>query len=121
MSALSSHPFRSTHRPLEGGGCLVELEGDLDLGNAPQLKWSLVELLRSGQTRFVVDLSQVQFVDSTALGVLIGFERSLPEGGRLAIVASSPGILKIFELTGLDQRFDLFGTADAAVHHLGRG
>lgn len=114
--SLSGNPaFAFSHRRLEGHTSLIALEGDLDLGAAPELKWALTGLPAAGRSRVVVDLSRVTFMDSTGLSVLVGFKRHLSPGGLLAIVCASPAILKIFEVTGLDRSFELFPTLDAAL------
>jgi anti-sigma B factor antagonist len=64
----------------------------------------------------VVDLGQVEFLDSTGLGVLVGtLKRLRTVGGTFALVCSRDSVLKIFRITGLDLVFDLYDTVDAAV------
>jgi anti-sigma B factor antagonist len=95
---------------------VVAVRGELDLTTAPRLKWMLHDLLASGRTKQVVDLTDTTFMDSTALGVLVGVNRSLGEGMRLAIVCSRPNVLKIFELSGMDGVFTIVPTLDEALH-----
>ncbi len=91
------------------------MEGELDLATAPRLKWMLVDTLEAGRTRLVVDLSSVTFLDSTALGVLVGVKRRLDPDARLAIVCAQPAVLKIFEFAGMDGAFEIFPTQDDAL------
>jgi len=63
----------------------------------------------------VLDLSNVTFMDSTGLGVLIGIERHLSEGERLAIACPQPAVAKIFELTGLYAALRVFPAVDEAL------
>ena|SRR5437588_5311100 len=102
------------HEP-EDGTSVLAAEGELDLASAPSLKWALTDLLRGGCRQIVVDLALVTFIDSTALGVLVGIHRSLPAGARLAIVCANEEVSNIFELTGLDATFDIFKTLDDAL------
>jgi anti-sigma B factor antagonist len=102
------------HEPEQGVNVLAA-EGELDLASAPSLKWALTDVLSEGGRRIVVDLSQVTFIDSTALGVLVGVHRSLPVGARLGIVCTHDEVMNIFELTGLDATFDIFRTLDDAL------
>jgi anti-sigma B factor antagonist len=97
---------------------VVALEGELDLERAPSLKWALVDAVDAGRRQLVVDLSQVRFMDSTALSVLVGVNRSLGEGARLAIVCVNTNVLKIFELSGMDGVFAIFPTVDDALAHV---
>jgi len=85
---------------------VVAVAGELDVGLAPQLRAQLAELIDDGKTDIVVDLSAVEFIDSTGLGVLIGLLRRLRErGGDLTLVVTRPDILRIFEITGLGSEF----------------
>ena len=97
---------------------VVALEGELDLERAPSLKWALVDSIDAGRQQLVVDLSQVRFMDSTALSVLVGVNRSLGDGARMAIVCVNTNVLKIFELSGMDGVFALFPTVDDALAHV---
>ena len=74
-SRLDAVPFAVDHREVDGGIGLVTVEGELDLSSAPNLKWALADTLGSGARQIVVDLSHVTFIDSTALGVLVGVRR----------------------------------------------
>jgi anti-sigma B factor antagonist len=96
---------------------VVSVHGELDLTTAPKLKWMLHDLLDAGRSRQVVDLTETTFMDSTALGVLVGVNRSLGEGARLAIVCSRPNVLKIFELSGMDGVFTIVPTLDEALEY----
>jgi anti-sigma B factor antagonist len=95
---------------------VVRAHGDLDLYVAPEFKRRLAETIEAGKTRIVVDLTDAAFMDSTALGVLIGtLKRLRVRGGALAVVSDQPTILRILELTGMDQVFDLHATAGEAL------
>lgn len=109
--------FDIARRELDGRTSVVSVEGDLDLSTAPQLKWMLLDALEAGHSRLVVDLSQSTFMDSTALGVLIGVNRNLDVGARLTIVCARANLLKIFELSGMDGAFAIFPTLDDALVH----
>jgi anti-sigma B factor antagonist len=97
---------------------VVALEGELDLGRAPNLKWALVDSVDAGYRQLVVDLTNVTFMDSTALGVLVGVNRSLDIGARLAIVCVHANVLKIFELSGMDGTFAIFPTLEQALSYV---
>ena len=111
----SSTPFVIFRRELDTRTSVISIEGELDLSTAPRLKWMLIDALEAGHSQLVVDLSLAVFMDSTALGVLVGVKRSLDVDARLAIVCTRETVLKIFEFSGLDGVFAIFSTLDQAL------
>jgi anti-sigma B factor antagonist len=111
----SSIAFGISQSDLDGRTTIVSVEGELDLSTAPRLKWMLVDALEAGQDRLVLDLSLATFMDSTALGVLVGVNRALDDDGRLAIVCARPNVLKIFEFAGMDGAFSIFPQLEEAL------
>jgi anti-sigma B factor antagonist len=107
--------FEICRQELDRHTSLVTVEGELDLSTAPRLKWTLIDSLQTGLSRLIVDLSRVAFMDSTALGVLVGVKRKLEEGERLAIVCPRRDLLKIFEFAGMDGAFAIFPTLEEAL------
>jgi anti-sigma B factor antagonist len=107
--------FAISQRELDARTSVVSVEGELDLAAAPKLKWALADVLDAGCTQLVLDLSLLTFIDSTALGVLVGVHRSMRAGSRIGIACSHPDVLNIFELTGLDSTFEMFSTFDDAL------
>ncbi len=111
--------FAVTEQGPQAGHHLIAVRGEIDLFTAPELKSALGEALESGHTRIVVDLTNTTFLDSTALGVLIGAVKRLrSRDGVLTIVNTDPNIAKTFEITGLDQIFTIRPTRDEAVEAL---
>ena len=98
---------------------VVAVTGEIDLFTAPELKAVLSEAVEAGRTRIVVDLTETTFLDSTALGVLIGAVKRLrSRDGVLTIVNTDANIAKTFEITGLDQIFTIRATRDEAIRAL---
>lgn len=93
---------------------MLVAEGELDLASAPGLKWSMLEAVRTGCQELVLDLSKVDFMDSTALGVLVAVGRGL-EGHRIALVGLQPDVRRLLAITGLEDSFATFGTVDEAL------
>ncbi len=110
--------FSIRHAGVNNHTAILSVEGELDLASAPNLKWALTDLIDAGDTRLVVDLRRVSFIDSTALSVLVGIQMHLSPGTHLAIACADTNVLKIFELIGLDGTFDIFATLDGALVHM---
>ena len=119
-STPAAVPFAIGRRDLDQRTSVIAVEGELDLTTAPQLKWVLVDANEEGYDRLIVDLSPTTFMDSTALGVLIGVNRNLDEGGGLTIVCAKESLLRIFELSGLDGVFTIRPTLDDALAYVAR-
>src|SRR3954453_21128162 len=89
--------------------------GEIDVATAPRLREQLIGLVNDGNHRIVVDLSAVDFLDSTGLGGLGGaLKRVRTHDGDLSLVCDEPRILKVFEITGLTKVFGMYGTVDQA-------
>ena len=99
---------------------VIELGGEVDLYTAPEFKERLVQVIEDGKKQVVVDLSKATFIDSTTLGVLVGgVKRLRPTGGSLTLVCTDQNITKIFEITGLDRVFPIYGSRDEALSNVG--
>jgi anti-sigma B factor antagonist len=111
-----SPEFAITEHPIDGERHVLAVRGEIDLFTAPELKQVLAESIEGGRIRIVVDLTETTFLDSTALGVLIGAVKRLrSRDGALAIVNVDENIAKTFEITGLDQIFTIVPSRDEAV------
>lgn len=108
------------HRALEGGIHVVTVEGEADLHSSPRLKAALIEAIDEGAHTIVVDMTETTFIDSSALGVLLGvLKRVRPAGGSVLLVVPDRNVRRIFELTLLDRVFTLHDTTTAALEELG--
>jgi anti-sigma B factor antagonist len=95
---------------------VLHLEGELDTYNCGQLRSALVEQVEQGHSRIIVDMSAVEYIDSTGLGSLVGgLKRVSEHGGAMKIVCDNPQIVKVFEITGLDKVFAIYKTQEAAL------
>ena len=90
--------------------------GEIDLYTAPRLHGELAGLLADGMpARVVIDMSGVEFCDSTGMNVLLScLRRARERGGELEIAAPRPAVRKILQVTGLDSVFTLVPDAGAA-------
>ena len=100
----------------QDGWTVLTVSGEIDIATAPSLRERLHALLANDHHRLVIDLDDVGFLDSTALGVLVGvLKRARMENGEVRIACAQPRVLKVFEITRLDTAFDLFDSVDEAV------
>lgn len=112
--------FRVDEPPSSNGTAVLAVHGEVDLHAAPELRDRLRRSIDDGAVDVVVDLSGASFVDSTALGILLGaMKRVRDEGGQMVVVASRPEVRRIFEITLLDQVFPLHETREDALASLG--
>lgn len=98
------------------GWAVVRASGDLDLTTAVRLREQAVQVVTGGQACLVLDLQEVDFVDSTGLGVIVGLlKRTRSQGGDLRLVSTRPSLRKVLELTDLDRALPLRATVDEAI------
>lgn len=88
---------------------VVALAGEVDMYTAtPAFERELLAAIEAGAQEIVIDLSEATFVDSTFLAVLLSGHRLLESrGGRLTVSCDDPNLRKVFEITGLDNVFQL--------------
>jgi anti-sigma B factor antagonist len=98
-----------------GDACVVKLGGELDLYNAPVVREALEQATADSPQRVVVDLSEVEFIDSTALGVLIEARTKLEN--RRAFLLAAPGLetRRALEISGLDRHFGVHESVSEAL------
>lgn len=102
-------------RSLNDNVRVIVLAGEIDLYSAPKLKQEMAMLLESGIRQVIIDLSSVEYLDSTGLGVIIGGLRRIKEkNGSLSLVGLSPLIRRVIEITRLNDVFDIYNTESEA-------
>ena len=95
---------------------VVTVSGELDLYSAPELKERITRSIDEGRTRLVIDMSEATFIDSTAIGVLVGGLRRVQEqGGSLNLVCTHEDILRVLDIVGLDQVFAIHESREDAL------
>ena len=100
---------------------VVSVAGELDMYTAPPFEQQVLDALDSGRGRVVVDLSGCEFIDSTALGILLTATQRLGEqSDRLVLVTADRSIVKVFEISGLDRTFTIVPTRASALNGAGR-
>jgi anti-sigma B factor antagonist len=98
-----------------GEACVIRLGGELDLYNANQVRDVLGSACNESPERVVVDLKEVEFIDSTALGVLIEARTKLDN--RHAFMLAAPGLetRRALQISGLDRHFAVHETVPEAL------
>jgi anti-sigma B factor antagonist len=99
------------------GDCAVlKVTGEVDVYTAPMLRERIQDLAAKGVVHIIADMSQMDFLDSTGLGVLVGGLKRLREhDGSLTPVISTARILKILQITGLTSVLPPQSTVSAAI------
>jgi anti-sigma B factor antagonist len=100
-------PLELTKRHLGDEFVVVEARGDADLHSAQTLRLRLIDAVRSTSAPVIVDLSQIEFIDSTGMGALVAARNeAVSRGSALRVACPSERVMRLFRVTGLD---DLLG------------
>ena len=108
---LRRPPVEAVER--RNGGLVVRLAGELDLYNVGEVSVALAQAAEQAPERLVVDLGEVDFVDSTALGALVEARRGLAT--QLLLAAPGPDVRRALEVSGLAGHFDVRDSVDDAL------
>jgi anti-sigma B factor antagonist len=98
-----------------GTACVVRLGGELDLYNADNVRTALADVCAKSPERVVVDLSEVEFIDSTALGVLIEARTKLDNRQSFLLAAPALETRRALQISGLDRHFSVHDTVPEAL------
>ena len=102
------------------GGCLLVVSGEIDLANVNIFIERLFELSVDGDQKIVLDLTDVDFIDSTVINALYAAApRIRANGGDMAIVIVSPNVSRVVEIAGLDVVYRVVRTRKMAFERLG--
>ncbi|MBI4514664.1 MAG: STAS domain-containing protein [Deltaproteobacteria bacterium] len=93
----------------------------LDARLAGGFRAQLAELVAAGHHRLVLDVHDVEFIDSSGLGALVAIRKQLGDSGELAICGARETVMSMFKLTRLDKVFEIFADEREAVAALSRG
>ncbi|HVD43301.1 MAG TPA: STAS domain-containing protein [Gaiellaceae bacterium] len=110
---LRKHPVLGVEKV--GTAYVVRLGGELDLYNAAQVRAALVDACAQAPERIVVDLGEVEFLDSTALSVLIETRARMNNRGGLMLAAPGLETRRALQISGLDKLFAVHDTVAEAL------
>ena len=95
---------------------LIEVEGQLIVGNRQELKQQVLEQLEEGDRKFVIDFAETGYIDSSGLGVLVSLSKKIREqGGELRLSSLNEDLRTLFELTKLDTLFRIADDKEQAL------
>lgn len=115
MSGIGLGPLLDVDTWLDEDRLVVELVGELDVYSVPRLREALDQLPYEARRRIAVEVSQLDFLDSSGLGVLLGAtKRARAFGGGLCLAGAQERVLKIFRITGLARVIPAFAGLDEA-------
>jgi anti-sigma B factor antagonist len=100
--------FRLKEHAIDDHTSVIAVGGEIHVSTAPEFSTLLNASAERGRTALVLDLTDVMFIDSTGLSVLLNALRRVTRaGGRMALVCTNPTVLRLFEITRLDSTFDI--------------
>lgn len=100
----------------QGAWSIVSVAGEVDLYTAPRLRERIIDLVNGGRYQILVDLTSVEFMDSTGLAVLVGgLKRVREHGGSLELVCTKDPVLKLLTITGLDRALTIHSSVAGAI------
>src|SRR5207244_12538727 len=90
---------------------VVDVEGQLIVGNRQELKQKVLDELERGEKKFLIDFAQTGYIDSSGLGVLVSLSKKIREqGGELRLANMNDDLTTLFELTELEPLFQISDT-----------
>lgn len=102
-----------------GNISIIQASGDLDTFTCAKLREAICDLIENGCSRIVINIADVNYIDSSGLGTLVGGLRRVAEkNGGLAIAGANPQVQKVFTITGLCKVFKLFDDNKQAANSL---
>ena len=118
MSPIIPH-FELTEDDSVTGTHVINVRGEIHVQTAPRFSQGLTDAIENGKTAIVLDLSHVEFIDSTGLSVLLnGLRQVVAAHGRMAVVCANPTVLRLFQITSLDETFDIFPARPGAFAYV---
>jgi anti-sigma B factor antagonist len=101
-----------------GDICIVEVEGQLIVGNRQELKQKVLDEMEKGSRKILVDFARTGYIDSSGLGALVSLAKKIREmGGDLRLANLNDDLQTLFELTKLDTMFQISQTRERALEN----
>jgi anti-anti-sigma factor len=118
MSEGAPREFRVVDAPLDGAPG-VRVEGEVDVASVTELAEALDEAIRTSEGAFVLDLCEVEFLDSRGLSVVLRARALLGRDERALVIVCPPGpVHRLFEVTGTAELLFVYDSRDDAAAEL---
>jgi anti-sigma B factor antagonist len=121
-AAIASTPpilsggYMSFQTSKENDVVVVDVDGQLIVGNRPELKQKVLDELESGERKFLIDFANTGYIDSSGLGVLVSLSKKIREqSGELRLANLNEDLRTLFELTKLDTLFNIADSREEAL------
>jgi anti-sigma B factor antagonist len=111
--------FDLSEEELDDTTVIIRVAGEIHATTAPEFSARLNSAIESGRNRVVLDLTGVEFIDSTGLSVLLnGLRRVTRVRGAMVLACANPTVLRLFEITKLDSTFEILPSCDEAIERM---
>lgn len=107
---------------MSGNYPTLNLEGEVDAYTCSSFREAMIEALESHGKDLIINMCDVEYIDSSGLGALVGgLKRVSEKQGRIFVVCSNPQVRKVFDITGLVKVFPVYETVDDAAKAMAAG
>jgi len=99
---------------------VIELTGEVDAYTSARFREIMLEHIDDGGIHLVINMCNVEYIDSSGLGALVGgLKRVSERNGKIVIACDGPQVRKVFEITGLEKVFPIYNGEQEAIAALG--
>ncbi len=103
----------------EANANLVIMPSTMTMSNAPTIRGALLKLINKGANKLVIDLNQVEYIDSSGLSVLVtAYQQLQANEGEVVLLSPSNNVRSLIELTRLHQIFTIYEDKEAALFYI---
>src|SRR4051812_29949006 len=117
--AFEAPNFDLSEKELDDTSVVLRVLGEIHATTAPEFSEQLNDAISNGKSGVILDLTGVEFIDSTGLSVLLnGLRRVTRARGTMVLACANPTVLRLFEITKLDSTFEILPSCEEAIERL---
>ena len=117
--SFGSAQFELAEEQFDTDTRVISVSGEIHVTTAPEFSSKLNDAITAGTRGVVIDMTGVEFIDSTGLSVLLnGLRRITRVRGAMVIACANPTVLRLFEITKLDSTFEILPSCDEAIERM---